>query len=630
MRVLYSNGKWDGVWDNPKYEEIRNKIKETFSGLVFIEEGHKYFLNGKQMTCVSDVTHMFQEHFDSESKAVETSQRNFDNPKSKYYRMTPEMILEKWKNISTDACTTGTFRHEFGESAFYYMTGQYDKILPDFQDRLTDDGGFVAYDPKEEAVVKFYEDVPRCIVPILAETKVYDEELGYSGTFDILFYYDAELEDKNPEKGGLVIMDWKGLDITTPIFTLNKGWQTMGSVEVGDIVYDKMGEPTKILHTSNVHNKKCYKVKFDNNVEIIADYDHRWEITYGGYNKNKIDVMTSEELFNYCNEIKGNRIQGTIPRVVINKPLSASNNDFEIDPYVFGVWLGDGHSSCGMVTNMYDEIFDEIANRGFTVGEDVSQGGAGKAKSRTIHGLRTLLNKHGLLNNKHLPKEVIMSSYEYRKQVLGGLMDTDGYYHPSRKRFVLSTSRSKQVDFCVHLLSSMGIKSTVIKNYKKLNSNKIQCFDVTFTCGFNPFFKRRVNVDFPKQDNHSFSNVKEVVECETVPTRCIEVDSPTHTFLYGDNFMVTHNTNKDLYKNFMGKTLLYPFNELLDMPLSTYKLQLSLYQSCLEKIGLKVIARKLLWLKPDGTYDKINLEEYVGVLRDELKNKILIPKNHDS
>ena len=630
MRVLYSNGKWDGVWDNPKYEEIRNNIKETFSGLVFIEEGHKYFLNGKQMTCVSDVTHMFQEHFDSESKAVETSQRNFDNPKSKYYRMTPEMILEKWKSISTDACTIGTFKHEFGESAFYYMTGQYDKILPDYKDRLTDDGGFVAYDPKEEAVVKFYEDVPRCIVPILAETKVYDEELGYSGTFDILFYYDAELEDKSNDKSGLIVMDWKGLDITTPIFTLNKGWQTMGSVEVGDIVYDKMGEPTKILHTSNVHNKKCYKVKFDNNVEIIADYDHRWEITYGGYNKNKIDVMTSEELFNYCNEIKGNRIQGTIPRVVINKPLSASNNDFEIDPYVFGVWLGDGHSSCGMVTNMYDEIFDEIANRGFTVGEDVSQGGAGKAKSRTIHGLRTLLNKHGLLNNKHLPKELIMSSYEYRKQVLGGLMDTDGYYHPSRKRFVLSTSRPKQVDFCVHLLSSMGIKSTVIKNYKKLNSNKIQCFDVTFTCGFNPFFKRRVNVDFPKQDNHSFSNVKEVVECETVPTRCIEVDSPTHTFLYGDHFMVTHNTNKDLYKNFMGKTLLYPFNELLDMPLSTYKLQLSLYQSCLEKIGLKVIARRILWLKPDGTYDKINLEEYVNTLREELKNKNLIPRNHDS
>ena len=629
MKILYRNNKWEGIWDNPKYEKIREVIKSDFSGLTFIEEGHKYFLNGKPMTCVSDVTHLFQEHFDSPTKAIETSARNFNDPESKYFRMTPEQILESWKKISDEACEHGTFTHECGESLFYYMTGQIDKILPGFKDRLTEDGGFMLLYPKEEAAGKFYEDIPECIVPILAETKVYDEELGYSGTFDILFYYDATLDGKNPEKSGLMVMDWKGLDITTPIFTLNKGWQTMGSVEVGDVVYDKMGMPTKILHTSTVHNKKCYKVKFDNNVEIIADYDHRWEITYGGYNKNKVDIMTTEELFNYCNKIKGHRIQGTIPRVVINKPLISSNNDFEIDPYVFGVWLGDGHSSCGMVTNMYDEIFDEITKRGFTVGNDVSQGGAGKAKTKTIHGLRTLLNKYNLLNNKHLPKEVIVSSFEYKKNVLGGLMDTDGYYHPSRKRFVLSTSRPKQVEFCVHLLSSMGIKSTVIKNHKKINDKKIQCYDVTFTCDFNPFVRRKINVDFPKQNNHSFSNVKEVTECDTVPTRCIEVDSPTHTFLYGHHFMVTHNTNKDLYKNFKGKTLLSPFNELLDMPLNLYKLQLSLYQSCINKVGLKVVARRILWLKPDGSYDKINLEEYVNILRETLKTVELKPLNHE-
>ena len=209
MRVLYRNKKWEGIWDNPKYEKLREIIKNEFSGLTFIEEGHKYFLNGKPMTCVSDVTHLFKEHFDSKQKAVETSQRNWDNPDSKYYRMTPEAILESWKKISDEACEHGTFTHECGESLFYYMTGQNDKILPDFKDRLTEDGGFMLLYPKEEAAGKFYEDIPECIVPILAETKVYDEELGYSGTFDILFYYDATLDGKNPEKSGLIVMDWK-------------------------------------------------------------------------------------------------------------------------------------------------------------------------------------------------------------------------------------------------------------------------------------------------------------------------------------------------------------------------------------------------------------------------------------
>lgn len=209
MRVLYNKDKWLDIYGSVKYQEIRDKISNTFNELVFVEEGHKYFLKGKELVCVSNVIHKFQKHFDSVQNAKETSERNYYNKRSKYYGMTAEEILASWQKISESACSHGTERHEFGESCFYYMTGQYDKILPDFKDRLTEDGGFVAIHPKEEAVVKFYEDIPKCIVPILAETKVYDYDLGYAGTFDILFYYDAELDNKPAEKSGLVIMDWK-------------------------------------------------------------------------------------------------------------------------------------------------------------------------------------------------------------------------------------------------------------------------------------------------------------------------------------------------------------------------------------------------------------------------------------
>jgi len=67
-KILYNDGKWDGLWDLPKYQEMREKIVDSFKGLTFVEEGHKYFLNGKEITCVSNVTHMFQEHFDAPTK----------------------------------------------------------------------------------------------------------------------------------------------------------------------------------------------------------------------------------------------------------------------------------------------------------------------------------------------------------------------------------------------------------------------------------------------------------------------------------------------------------------------------------------------------------------------------------
>lgn len=211
MKILYNKNKWLDIYTLPKYQEIREKILTEFKGLVFVEEGHKYFLNGKEMECVSNVAHKFQKHLDTRKLATETYERNFQNPNSKYYGMTINEIIDTWKKISNDSCTHGTETHEFAESSFYYMIGQYDRILPNFKDRLTEDGGFKAILPKEEAVVKFFEDIPKCIIPILAETKVFVEydKAGYAGTFDILFYYDAELNNKPLKDSGLLIMDWK-------------------------------------------------------------------------------------------------------------------------------------------------------------------------------------------------------------------------------------------------------------------------------------------------------------------------------------------------------------------------------------------------------------------------------------
>ena len=80
-------------------------------------------------------------------------------------------------------------------------------------------------------------------------------------------------------------------------------------------------------------------------------------------------------------------------------------------------------------------------------------------------------------------------------------------------------------------------------------------------------------------------------------------------------------TNKELKKDFsreVGKMLLPPFADLYDESLSYYTLQLSCYQIPLEDIGLKVIARRIIWLKDDGTYELIPLEDVTDRLREVL------------
>ncbi len=80
-------------------------------------------------------------------------------------------------------------------------------------------------------------------------------------------------------------------------------------------------------------------------------------------------------------------------------------------------------------------------------------------------------------------------------------------------------------------------------------------------------------------------------------------------------------TNKELKKDFSreyGKFLLPPFGEMYEEPLSYYTLQLSCYQIPLEDIGLKIIARRIVWLKDDGSYELIPLPCVTDRLREVL------------
>ena len=64
--------------------------------------------------------------------------------------------------------------------------------------------------------------------------------------------------------------------------------------------------------------------------------------------------------------------------------------------------------------------------------------------------------------------------------------------------------------------------------------------------------------------------------------------------------------------------LLPPFNNYIDQSKSIYTIQLSAYQLGIEQLGYKVSDRKLIWLKDDGTYEKISLDDVTKTLKNTL------------
>ena len=560
-------------------EETRELFQNKFGNILFEEIPHRYTIDGVEYTPVSTIISQYENEFDSDLRSKSYAEKN---------GLTQEDVLRSWKWTNRCATIMGTRAHEYGESYTNLMCGHPELICQQNKGQyIKEENWLVPTFPQEFAVKSFYDDLNKNLHPIGAEFKLSTQYIKGAkpicGTADILFYYDAP----DPKNSGFCIFDWKGLDINVPILT-EKGWKTMGTVEVGDIVYDKEGKKCKVLHTSEVHHRKCYEITFNNKDKIIADNEHRWLVSFG----DTTDVvMTSEEIHSYLQQFKGGNIKpNEIPKIRNAKPIINDNIQLPIDPYVLGCWLGDGHK-------LDDEIWSEIIGRGYEIVEDILPDG--NTETQIVFGLMSKLNKIGVLNNKHIPDIYMNSSFEQRLDLLRGLMDMDGYYDKERNCFGMNTSQEWKARAIRMIASSLGFKVTVTKS----EDNRI---DITFNGDINPFLVKHHSNDIPKNNVHEYREIVSVEEVETIPTRCIEVDSPTHTFLCGENFLVTHNTNKELTKDFVRNTGLMmkpPFNNMYDEALSHYYLQFNLYQRMMESIGLKIIARRLVHLKRDGTYE---------------------------
>lgn len=224
--------KWQDVYDLPQIQDVRDKILNAFDNkLIFKESTHQYFLDGVEYNCVSNITHMFQT-FDRELSLDNCAEKAKKCQNYKYYGMTREEISDLWNEHSRIACEDGTETHEFGESMFYYMIGEDEKILPSAKNKFKN-GKPAPTTPKEEQVVKFWMDLPEYLVPVLAETKVFNK-IGtpYAGTFDILFYY---YNPKDLENQGLVIFDYKTNE------KLRSGFDTKMRFPFNDMIDESLG-----------------------------------------------------------------------------------------------------------------------------------------------------------------------------------------------------------------------------------------------------------------------------------------------------------------------------------------------------------------------------------------------------
>ena len=344
--------------------------------------------------------------------------------------------------------------------------------------------------------------------------------LAIKGTIDLV----TELPD-----GTIEVIDWKGLPVDTPIPTTT-GWKTMGNLTKDDIIFDKDGNETRILAKSKKSFKKCYEIEFDDKTKAICDDEHLWMLE-----NNKVTPIKNLKA--------GDKID-------VAKSLQINNVQLPIDPYVLGLWLGDGRNRSAEITSGDEFIFNEIRRRGYEIG--TNQEKRFNHQSRTVIGMTKDLKLLNLINNKHIPMIYLRASHRQRLDLLKGLMDSDGNVNKKRKQAIFTTCNKQLSNDVKELLLSLGqrVNQSTVKRSTNFKEN-ITVYPLAFRpININPFLLPRKADSIDVKWGHGRSNKRTIKKITmlstTLETQCIMVDSPTNTYLCTENMIPTHNTGQRL------------------------------------------------------------------------------------
>lgn len=401
------------------------------------------------------------------------------------------------------------------------------------------------------------------------------EPWEYFIIYNICGFYFAGTDERRYKEAFIFVprKNGKALSLDTDIPTPN-GWRKMSDIKVGDFVFGVSGKPVKVIAESEIFHKQMYRVELEGGDVIESSSDHVWTVQtkdsrrtsrrpFKQQAKAKLnlrdtdgwfDITTKEMASDYCYERADGKGIEYKYRVPMNEPVEYPEKDLIIDPYTFGVWLGDGASAGPKITcseDDKDEMMKNISDRGHIVRWFDRNGRAGEFSidcGRDICDEDKLNNKLkalGVINNKHIPDIYMHSSVQQRFELLRGLMDTDGTCSKAGQcEFV---QKSERIAYQVQeLLFSLGIKSVVRKKKTKCGSYNGEAYRVHFFTDKEHYCfnleRKKARLKDSLSPRMKAKSIRRITPIPIKPSKCIAVDDERHLYLAGRQYTATHNT----------------------------------------------------------------------------------------
>lgn len=342
----------------------------------------------------------------------------------------------------------------------------------------------------------------------------------------------------------------------------------IGDCKIGESIIGGDGKPTKILGVYPQGKVPLYKVSFRDGREVVCCDEHLWNVfDYQSKVWKTLPLKQIAKNYSFKRKHSGKQYEDGVDRettvynfyIPNSKPIQYDTEIAPfIDPYFFGLYLGDGSSRTPTITSIDKEIIDYVKafakGYGLSVRNDnenmyhITSGKVG-GNDYKRNKVLNLLKDNNIILNKHIPEECFKWSIENRLQLLRGLMNSDGYI--SKGGSIIFTQENKQfTDSFYKLCLELGIhcrKEFKKGNYIKKNGELNTFYNVYMYTEERVFNLERKHNRSLKKFNISRKNKTEripIVDIQYIgedEATCIRVDNKDKLFLTS-NCVVTHNT----------------------------------------------------------------------------------------
>lgn len=339
-----------------------------------------------------------------------------------------------------------------------------------------------------------------------------------------------------PPQEGKLVAD------STPVPTPS-GWVRHGDLRAGSLVFHPSGHAIEVIEAHPVA-EATMRVHFSDHTSIVVHPAHEWTV-WNGSKHRWVTIETQEMLAAGLSKEgtsgrRGHKYRFHLPE---RDALVCGDAELPMDPYSLGVWLGDGSASKPAVTHhpgdCYQLPYPATANCIHPTTGIIT----------TYYGgtMRQDLVAAGVFRNKHIPDAYLRGSERQRRDLLAGLIDTDGHV-ANTGQISFDNANEQLVRSTAELIRTLGYRAHVHRpTPPKLSSSGVQGKLPMWRVTFTPHDQgpaRLARKAAKKLGRRERIAITAITEESPEPGRCITVNSEDGLYLVGNGMLPTHNSTR--------------------------------------------------------------------------------------